>query len=445
MLIMNIATTIYEIFDFFSEYDYVFLYGTGKIAHSLMQFLKIHGKEPDGCCISHKTSEDSLESLTVYEFPEVNKPLSKCGFILAMREDFQIEVETKMSFQFVECGRLRLSKDLINLIDDFSNYESKNGTIQYEAWEKELRHLFSKPCVLMKRAKGIGDVLAFEPIARKFKALGYNVLVATLFNKVFRHCNSVDGSFSKVNISKSIERRCLTIDFEHAYGVRPYGNMVDGYVRFVQSILPHFSLPESERMPIYDSSLIHEHKGSIRKICVNNEATEWKSRIYPHEKMKQFVSYLKDIGYEIYEIGVNPDAYLGVGKNCFGMELHDSVTLMSEMDLYVGLDNGLMHLAQSIHLPIFVLFGCVCPLFRIHDWTRARVMWKNTDELYCAGCWSRRQLPCSIVECDREKLFCMDWSVEEVITAFETYPYNNPPKLNKEMFIPLQFARVIQK
>ena len=62
--------------------------------------------------------------------------------------------------------------------------------------------------------------------------------------------------------------------------------------------------------------------------------------------------YLKQSGYDIAEIGRDPAHYLGIGTNYYGrLALHDTVRLMSECDLYIGMDGGLMHFAQSIHMP----------------------------------------------------------------------------------------------
>lgn len=435
---VEIASSIDDIFNFCSQYDYIFLYGAGKIAKMLAEVFQRNDIIICGCCVSRKISDDDMGTLPVYVFPDVGRPLSKCGFVLAMSEKFQREVEASIFDTISDCNYLHLSPYAIHECNQYLSYEPKRESRTVATWRMELKDIVDKPCVLFKRTKGLGDVLAFEPIARKLKTMGYRILVATQFKDIFRYNHVADGIFYGTNVPSFVERNCLVFDMTYAYAITPFSHILDGYVDFVRTLLPDFSLSQSERMPIYDADLIREHGTDIKKICVNNEATEWKSRIYSPEKMREFVLYLQRKGYEIYEIGGNVENYLGVGKNCFGMELHDTVKLMSEMDLYVGLDNGLLHLAQSIHLPVFALFGCVCPLFRVHDWSRARVLWKNVDELSCAGCWSRRRLPCDVVVCDQEEHYCMDWSVSEVIEAFENLEYNNPPRLYREMRLPLR-------
>ncbi len=431
------ASTFDDIFDFCSRYDYIFLYGAGQIAKKIADFFQRNNIVICGCCVSRKTSEDDMGTLPVYTFPDVGRPLRECGFILAMGEKLQREVEAQL-LSVDDCELLHLTARVINEAKTYLGYESTGETHDANSWHTELNNILAKPCVLFKRTKGLGDVLAFEPIARKLKTMGYRILVATQFKDIFRYNHVADGIFYGTNVPSFVERNCLVFDMTYAYAITPFSHILDGYVDFVRTLLPDFKLTQSERMPIYDADLIREHGANIKKICVNNEATEWKSRVYSPEKMREFVLYLQRKGYKIYEIGGDVENYLGVGENCFGMELHDTVKLMSEMDLYVGLDNGLLHLAQSIHLPVFALFGCVCPLFRVHDWSRARVLWKNVDELSCAGCWSRRRLPCDVVVCDQEEHYCMDWSVEKVIEAFENLAYNNPPQLCKEMYRPLK-------
>lgn len=437
------ANTIYDLLRFFAAHEYVFLYGAGKIAHQVLGGLKGSNLAFEGCCVSHKTAADALEGLPVHDFPSVDRPLQKCGFVLAMKEAFQAEALEVIKAQSAECGVLCVSKGLMQEIAAYLSYEPKPKDGNIVSWHDSMERLLSKPTILLKRNRGLGDVLAFEPCARKFREMGYQILVATEYDDIFRHNHVADGVFGMMSIPSRIETSCIVFDMTHAYAITPFSHMVDGYIAFVRKLFPDFSLSETEKMPVYDASLIRPHGTEPKKICVNNEATEWKSRIYDRDKMRQFVLYLKRKGYEIYEIGKDEETYLGVGENCFGIELHDTVRLMSEMDLYVGLDNGLLHLAQSIHLPIFALFGCVCPLFRIHDWSRARVMWKNTDELACAGCWSRRRMPCDVVVCDQKEHYCMDWSVEQVIYAFEHLEYDSPPQLYKEIYRPLREIGVV--
>ncbi len=435
---LKTAVTVDDIYQFFAEHNHVFLYGAGKIANTIAHFLQLNGLHIDGCCVSHRTPQDEIEEVPIYEFPDIGLPVSQCGFILAMAEKYQREVEEHILAQTDPCGVLHLSPTVIYEINIYLDCELNITCPSIFSWHKELEKILSEPCILLKRERGLGDVLAFEPIARKLKKMGYHILVATKFKDVFRYNNVADAVFGGTRLPAFVERNCLTFDMTYAYALTPFSHIVDGYVDFVRTMIPDFSLDPSERLPIYDPCLIREHTRSAKKICVNNEATEWKSRIYDRDKMREFVLHLKRKGCEIYEIGGDEETYLGVGENCFGMELHDTVRLMSEMDLYVGLDNGLLHLAQSIHLPVFALFGCVCPLFRIHDWSRARVLWKNVDELHCAGCWSRRRLPCDVVVCDQKEHYCMNWTVQEVIEAFEKLEYNSPPKLQMEMHKPLK-------
>lgn len=263
----------------------------------------------------------------------------------------------------------------------------------------------------------------------------------TMWQELFRYNQSASGTFPWDAVPPPFEECALAISCNDAHETRPLGHMLDGYLSAVSKFFPRLDLSEEERIPVYDNSLIRPHSShNFKRICINNEATNWESRIFDTGKMRQFAQYLQMKGYEIFEIGGDERNYLGVGKNCYGMALHDTVKLMSEMDLYIGVDNGLMHLAQSIRLPVFILFGCTCPNYRIYDWSRARVMWKNVDELPCAACYHRRMIPCRKAECHWDKVRCLDWSVEEVIEAFETEKYDNPPKLQDEMYKPIWWA-----
>ena len=404
----NTVGVVYDMISFFCQNESVFLYGAGKYASIVTEVLRGLGLNPAGYCVTRRTQTECCHGLPIYVFPDVDRPLGRCGFIFALSELHRSEVIGNVKSFVSDKQIFLLDDETVLFFRAYLHYRTTAEKPNIIEWYKNLYRLTDCPCVLLKRDIGLGDVLSFEPIARKLKLLGYNILIATKFPDVYMHTSTADGVFGCVKDSKFIEERCLVLDFTYAYAISPFKDILNGYVDFVKNILPEFSLSADERLPIYDSTLIREHTDAVKKICINNEATEWDSRRYPQDRMKLFAEYLKNSGYEIYEIGVDKQKYLGVGENCYGMKLHDSVRVMSETDMYVGVDNGLFHLAQSVKLPVFALFGCVCPVFRVHDWQRARILWKNTDDLYCAGCWSRRRLPCDVVKCDRDKVYCMD-------------------------------------
>lgn len=415
----------------FKNYKNVYLYGAGVYAQALLKWLLKEKLKPTMLLVSGE-SENELDGIKIEKF---NEDYIYDGILLiALSSKYHDEVLGNVAGHFKEVyvftddffSILRMSTKL-NL------YEI--GGYRKSSIEEIINKNQVKKTIILQRGGGMGDVLTLEPLCRALKNNGFNVGLMSNWECLFFYNNSID--FSSPFYNRFLEDSAMYISVELAHETRPLCHMLDAYLNLISQYIPGIEISAEARIPVYDNSLIRLRSKEIRKICINAEASQWHSRIYDINRMREFAKYLLSKGYEIYEIGTDRSNYLGVGKDCFGLELHDSVELMSKTDLYVGLDNGLMHLAQAIRLPIFVLFGCTCPLYRIHDWTRARVMWKNVNELACAGCYHRRRIPCVKTECMYEKCRCLDWSVEEVIYAFENLEYDSPPVLQKDMLLPI--------
>lgn len=440
---------VHEIRLFCQQYPYVYLYGAGVYAKDMMLFLHEANIPFCGCCITSGKETTCCSfgiEKPIYEFENIPQPLKQCGFILAMKEALQEEVVSFFENQSLCMQYLALDSLFLRYYHRYIQFVSslpanaQKEIVQQSFLLSAAKTLTSSAAqsVIISRVGGLGDVLCLEPIIRKLVRQGYQVFVDTQWQDLFRYNRSVSGTFPWLTIPPPFEEHALAICFNDAYEMHPLESMLDSYIATISRFIPSLQLYGEERIPIYDRALIHRHSlHNPHKICINNEASHWACRTFDKKKMREFALYLQKKGCEIYEIGIDDNNYLGVGKNCYGLELHDTVELMSKTDLYVGVDNGLMHLAQAIRLPIFILFGAICPNFRIYDWSRARVMWKNVDELPCAACYHRRMIPCREPKCHWDTVRCMDWTVEEVIEAFETEKYDNPPKLQEEMYTPL--------
>jgi len=423
-----------------AKYSLLYLIGNGGYAGVLRDYLEAMGISIYANCITGMPSEDE-SAIRIFDLSE--EVLHTAGFIYAVKEEYQEEINEELNEAGVEISVLNLSDDFYRICRDYMTYvrgkkkldllaeeERETPLSAYAQLEKKAEIVRSKPWIILQRQYGMGDAFYLEPIARKLNDLGYAVFISTDFGFVFEHASYLVEVFPFNAVPQWILDRAFLINFMNAYEKRPFMHILDAYIRQLQELMPDFSLDESMRIPVYDKNLIRDHdKANIKKICINFEASEWKSRMYPREKTKKIVQTLADRGYEIYEIGCNEDYYLGIGKNCYGMSFPETMKLMSGMDLYLGLDNGLMHFAQSIHLPIFILFGCTCPLYRVIDWQNARVMWKSASKLVCAGCHHRIRIPQNYTYCGRDRHYCMDWSAAEVLAAFDNLEYGHPPVL----------------
>ena len=423
-----------QVKEIFRRHECVYVFGAGAFAVALIKWLKLSGLNPKGVVVTDAKVKyvNDVEVRTLDQKAKYNGAL-----IVAVSSKYHSEILQIVSACFDEV--IVLPNAFFGFLIFMQNLEIK----EVDGWEKcndvnrFYKYISKKKVIFLHRTGGLGDALIAEPICRKLKEDGYCVGVLTKVKDIFYHSHSVD--FLSYSSGGSFLDGIPYIGL--SYGYMPFYHILDAYIFNVRHFFPELEILSNERLPVYDRTLIRKHNGEVKNVCINVEASGWKTRIYDPTKMKMFADYLSKKGYNLFEIGSDKENYLGVGENCFDLSLRETIDLMSKSDLYVGLDNGLMHLAQSIKLPVFVLFGCVCPLYRIHDWSTARVLWKNVDELPCAGCFHRREIPCGDPTCIHEDCKCLDWSVDEVIYAFENLKYNEPPILNREMLRPIMLQK----
>ena len=434
-----------EMRDFLARHSEFYIYGAGRYGKIIYNWLTECGKPPRGFCISAGNESTANNPLTE-TFATINTTSSTCGFILAVvKADYRQQILNNHLEQIDQSRILVLSSEFLKLLATYVNSEifSYNKKATFDdivEWTNYIRQATAYNSIVLQRMGGMGDAFAAEPIARALRRMGYKVFFVTVWQELFRRNGSVDGILGAECRELDIFKNVLWIDLSKGHETTPFMSMLHAYEKFVRCFMPCFELNDDELVPLYDPELTRLKKEE-QSICVNVEATNWDTRIYSPDKIRCFLRYLKQKGYAIYEIGTNPQNYLGVGECKFNLPLRKTVELMANCGTYIGMDNGLSHLAQSIKMKSFLFFGCVCPNYRIYDWNTVRVMWKNIDELYCAGCYHRRNLPCYKVSCLHDTIHCLDWTVEEVVHAFETEKYNNPPMLHKDMFVPLIFAR----
>jgi GT2 family glycosyltransferase len=317
---------------------------------------------------------------------------------------------------------------------DFRKLEQKNKAFLIDRWKKYLSNRNFEPMkILIIRDGAIGDTFCIEPIIRELtvKYTKCKIYVQTMCGVSLIKNPNIEEIGRNMRTRHKYDK---IIDLNMSYEYDPLKHIVDAYAELANVILDSDKkIPVYYDLPVMDKDSLSEAIAINDMIVVNSEGS-WESRTWNMDRWKQFINHLGK-SYKIVEVGSNPKSYLGIGDNFIGKRtLQETIQLIQVAKCFVSFDGGLMHFAQAVGTPTFTIFGCTCPNFRIHDWSKARVVWRNQDELHCAGCHHLTDEPVVFTKCYRDKHYCLDGiSLNEVITAFEHGAYNQPTKPVKDI------------
>jgi len=112
--------------------------------------------------------------------------------------------------------------------------------------------------------------------------------------------------------------------------------------------------------------------------------THWPSKFWDEEKFKIVCHYLeKDMRAVILHLGGMNTPYTGIGYNLVGRtSIRQAAVILEACDMFLGVDNGLAHLACAVGTPSVVVFGPVLARKILHDANSIGV----EAEVECKGC-----------------------------------------------------------
>lgn len=123
-----------------------------------------------------------------------------------------------------------------------------------------------------------------------------------------------------------------------------------------------------------------------KKTIICAPEARWKSKIWPH--WPQFIQKLKKefSEYEIILLGSKSDT---IEENIIDLrgktQLKDLPQIISQAELLIGSDSGLIHLASALHKKTLGIYGPTSPA-RTGPWN-GNFVWLNTD---CSPCHKRK-------------------------------------------------------
>lgn len=182
-----------------------------------------------------------------------------------------------------------------------------------------------------------------------------------------------------------------------------------------------------DKLPLPKLYLTREEVASVRRKWDFKEgivqiglstSAKWFSRRWDRDKWLQLAGYFeKRKDTRVLVLGKG-DEHLPVGLNIMGQtNVREAAAILSQCDLFVGCDSGLVHLALAVGAPVVGLYGPLNPDYLIERRDSFVSIWSDIE---CRGCWSdgRMKYP---DHCPKVVPDCMSKiSVEQVIRACDS-------------------------
>ena len=353
--------------------------------------------------IGNKLFESKYMKFAFCEDADLSFRLRAKGFIIKEITGVSIQHKHNISFKNEK------------LDFDFKALERANQRFLVDRWQKYMKtRTFAPLQILVKRTRALGDSFMAEPIARELnnKYPWCHVYFETSCPEWFTPCDYIKECGPNLRQKRRYD---IVIDLDMVYERNPKMHIVDAY-----AMAAMVDLDEDKRTPQYMGAV--ENKTDMKTAVINAEGS-WKSRQWPLDRITSFALHLKSQGYTVKEVGRSEHLYTGVGENLIGkLNINEVIQIIADADIYFGMDGGLMHFAQSVGTKCFIVFGCTCPHYRVHDWSITKALWLDKSVLACAGCHHEGKAGKTFTECATGKYECLNGiTVEDAINQFEVW------------------------
>lgn len=225
--------------------------------------------------------------------------------------------------------------------------------------------LFQTTYIIRKRA--LGDVFWIEPLIRQLSKKHKKVIVFTKFKILFKDypLNNVEfvdnlSLFHKINyrIHDFLKLRFLYINLDNSYELDPDKHILHAYQD--KAGLPH----TIETPKLYNSgSAFNGINKQGKYVILHLETMDQKNyrNVYGID-WPEVIIYLKEKGYNVIQIGVKPK--LIEGAYFEKTSISEMIYLITNCDLFIGIDSGPSHIAAAQNIKSILFFGSINPWYR---------------------------------------------------------------------------------
>ena len=212
--------------------------------------------------------------------------------------------------------------------------------------------------ISIKRTIGMGDVILVEPIIKKLREKYTNAKITlyTASPKIVNYFVNKPDNIEVIPQNSVVEdtlhnlsKDQLKIDLDLSYESRENKLFIESYAE-VCGI--EFDNDEDRHVQLtYEGNPIDSDKYAV--VCADGSG--WPGKTWGIQNYETVIKHLKDLGYKVYETGSTvTDESDPKYHEC---ELDEMVNLIAGCSLYVGADNGPMHVARGFDKPCVAING----------------------------------------------------------------------------------------
>jgi len=217
----------------------------------------------------------------------------------------------------------------------------------------------------IKRTIGMGDVIVVEPVIRKMreKFPQAHITLYTASPKSVEYFESKPDAVEEIDQNSvpfdvlADKDHQVKYDLDLSYESRENVSFIDGYAE-VASVEFDNEQDKHVRLVMNEDPLWTKEK---KYAVVVGDGSAWPGKTWGVDNYKEVIEWLQVKGYEVVETG---GEYTDItDKEYHECEFGMMMNLIAHCDLFVGADNGPMHIARGYNKPCVLIAGAARPYY----------------------------------------------------------------------------------
>lgn len=419
---------------------YKLYYPNGNIQHGGVE-------HKNGCLFYHTDHHSKMEDAIKSNYSRYT--IAVTGALQAIRKSFTDKIgvystKYQMAYEDVEiCLRSWHLGYEVFYTSDICAIHAEGITRGNDTESKKLMDTYDMECQSQKQFFEDLKIYDLKKIDKKIEQLNFENNVGFIRSEALGDCIIATGvikEYIRRNPSKNVF--VYTNHFYPFMAIKDLKKVSDNIqnAKLECSIIFDLDLvyennPQKERIKAYADHVLGENnykyyqiKPFLNNICnsktiaktdreyvVISPSASWKCRTLPKETWDKVIDYIISFGYLVIMAGTSKDIQPTKRKNFENLsdklDLPAVRKLISESSLFIGIDSGLLHIAQSTDKPIIGIFTCADPDVVI--WRKQDFISITPKDNVCRFCLQQKKEAVTTVDC--EKLECIKSITEKEI------------------------------